>query len=420
MIHQDKPLMRHYSPSGSAKGSGANVAGMYAAAGARHYSNPDVTALFAPGYEPYSGYTSANASTGFPLASYGMTSVSEEQHNHSESPHITAAPVFSARGAGAGSLFGGFWGNLFRNLRNRWQRFQQQRGGPCGPGGCPPPRGPRRDETEGGQDGPCGPGGCRARRPGRRFRPCRRPPGDCGPDGCSPGRSRRNNRPDGDPGGDCGPGGCSPRSSRGRRRFRPSPPEGSNPGLPEDSGRTNPGRRPDAPPGGGGGQRSNRSKDYPRSLTQADQKKFLDALNAYRRRHGLKPVKLSKSLCNAAQKHSDYQTKLSGCSHYGPKTHRDRFIRDNDPWWFTGRAQLAGYDGKAVSENVAAGQTADPWEVIKDWDQSPGHKKTMLDPNITEIGIGYNGGGKGPWGWTGGGRWTLMTGRGASKDDLVA
>ena len=140
---------------------------------------------------------------------------------------------------------------------------------------------------------------------------------------------------------------------------------------------------------------------------------FLDNFNAYRQEHGLKPVKLNLELCQAAQKHSNYQAKKSSCTHYGPKTHNDPYIHDNDPHWFTGRAQLAGYKGKPVNENVAAGQSNDPHEAIGDWDQSPGHKRTMLAKNIDEIGIGYTPGGNGQYK----GRWTLMTGH--SQIDLA-
>ena len=41
----------------------------------------------------------------------------------------------------------------------------------------------------------------------------------------------------------------------------------------------------------------------------------------------------------------------------------------------------------ALGENLARGQlTAE--EVVKDWMESPGHRRNMLEPKFTELGIG--------------------------------
>ena len=52
------------------------------------------------------------------------------------------------------------------------------------------------------------------------------------------------------------------------------------------------------------------------------------------------------------------------------------------------RANLAGYQSPSVGENIAAGyMTAQ--EVVDGWMNSPGHRENILNPNYTEIGVGY-------------------------------
>ena len=138
-------------------------------------------------------------------------------------------------------------------------------------------------------------------------------------------------------------------------------------------------------------------------MTDKIRQRFLKLLNDARAKRGLRPVKLNTKLNLASDRHSKYQTRSENGGHYGP---RGPF------WWFTGRAKKAGYKGRAIDECTAAGQSNNPLEVLKDWRQSRGHWKALMDPRITEIGIGYNPGGRGRWGWGGGrGRWTFMSGR---------
>src|SRR3546814_15125166 len=53
------------------------------------------------------------------------------------------------------------------------------------------------------------------------------------------------------------------------------------------------------------------------------------------------------------------------------------------------RAQRAGYDWKRMLENIAAGQpTAD--EAVEGWIPSDSHRRAMLEPTVTEAGVGYS------------------------------
>jgi uncharacterized protein YkwD len=51
------------------------------------------------------------------------------------------------------------------------------------------------------------------------------------------------------------------------------------------------------------------------------------------------------------------------------------------------RSRAAGYNWAAIGENIAFGQTSVD-EVVETWLESPGHRKNILSPNFTELGIG--------------------------------
>lgn len=49
----------------------------------------------------------------------------------------------------------------------------------------------------------------------------------------------------------------------------------------------------------------------------------------------------------------------------------------------------SGVEYSEALENIAAGQQS-PQQVVKGWLNSEGHRKNILDPNVTHIGIGYD------------------------------
>lgn len=51
-----------------------------------------------------------------------------------------------------------------------------------------------------------------------------------------------------------------------------------------------------------------------------------------------------------------------------------------------------------ATENVGQGQRT-PQEILTDWQNSPGHNANLLDPDVTDVGIGFQEGGAGPF-WT--------------------
>ena len=100
-----------------------------------------------------------------------------------------------------------------------------------------------------------------------------------------------------------------------------------------------------------------------------------DAINNYRRTKGLKPLKLDAELTTAARAHAQDLAKWDRISHYGSD--------GSNPW---DRVKRAGYNAKLAAENVGTGQASFN-EVLKGWQDSPGHNKNLLQPEAQHIGL---------------------------------
>jgi uncharacterized protein YkwD len=114
-------------------------------------------------------------------------------------------------------------------------------------------------------------------------------------------------------------------------------------------------------------------RDY--SITRLDPDRARDLINAYRKEKGLKPLKLNTALTEAAKNHSRDLAKWDRISHYGSD--------GSNPW---DRVKRVGYNAKVTAENVGTGQvTVD--EVMKGWQNSPGHNKNLLLTDASDMGI---------------------------------
>jgi hypothetical protein len=112
-------------------------------------------------------------------------------------------------------------------------------------------------------------------------------------------------------------------------------------------------------------------------------KAILEQTNAERKKVDAPPVKAEARLTKAAQEFAEFMAR------------EDKFAHDADgrqPW---DRATAAGYSWAYCSENIAwrdAPRDADKADLgrafVQSWMDSPGHKKNLLDPYVTEIGIG--------------------------------
>ncbi|MBY0559543.1 MAG: CAP domain-containing protein [Hyphomicrobium sp.] len=114
-------------------------------------------------------------------------------------------------------------------------------------------------------------------------------------------------------------------------------------------------------------------RDYSRTALNAEMAR--DLINAYRKKNGLKPLKLNPELTEAAKSHSRDLAKWDRISHYGSD--------GSNPW---DRVKRAGYRARLTAENVGTGQVNFN-EVLKGWEESPGHNKNLLTPDAQHMGI---------------------------------
>lgn len=114
-------------------------------------------------------------------------------------------------------------------------------------------------------------------------------------------------------------------------------------------------------------------RDY--SHTQLDADKARELINGYRRQKGLKPLKLNASLTDAAKAHARDLAKWDRISHFGSD--------GSNPW---DRVKRTGYNAKLAAENVGTGQVTIE-EVMKGWQNSPGHNKNLLLADAEHMGI---------------------------------
>ena len=114
-------------------------------------------------------------------------------------------------------------------------------------------------------------------------------------------------------------------------------------------------------------------RDY--AATKLDAEHARDVINTYRQAKGLKPLKLNAALTEAAKAHSRDLAKWDRISHYGSD--------GSNPW---DRVKRTGYGAKVAAENVGTGQASID-EVLKGWQDSPGHNKNLLLADAEHMGI---------------------------------
>ena len=105
--------------------------------------------------------------------------------------------------------------------------------------------------------------------------------------------------------------------------------------------------------------------------------RVLELTNEHRANNGLDPLTLNQELNASAYGHSRDMAQQDFFSHTGSNGSN-----------FSQRNQEVGYDTNAEAENIAAGDTT-PESVVQSWIDSPGHNANMLNPDMTELGVGY-------------------------------
>lgn len=107
------------------------------------------------------------------------------------------------------------------------------------------------------------------------------------------------------------------------------------------------------------------------------QEQIVYLTNLERRKEGMVPLQKAEGLMKGAQNHAEDMSAQGYFSHKG-----------KDGSSFSQRCQAAGYRGSPRGENIAMG-AAGANQVVKMWMDSPGHRANILNPEITEIGIGF-------------------------------
>ena len=130
------------------------------------------------------------------------------------------------------------------------------------------------------------------------------------------------------------------------------------------------------------------SLNIPSNHYQSIEQQVVNLVNAERAKVGLKPLI------------SDWE--LARVARFKSEDMRDnRYFDHNSPIYGTPFQMMKsfGINYRSAGENIAAGQTTAE-SVMKAWMNSPGHKKNILSPNFTHIGVGYAKGGSYGHYWT--------------------
>ena len=117
------------------------------------------------------------------------------------------------------------------------------------------------------------------------------------------------------------------------------------------------------------------------------EQEVIDLTNEERKKEKLNPLKPAPLLFASARKHSANMAKQDKLEHVlDDKTPKDRIVAE-------------GYKYARISENIAKGQKS-PKQVLESWMNSEGHRKNILTPELTEIGVGIEKNANGQIFWT--------------------
>ncbi|MGQ9024554.1 CAP domain-containing protein [Bacillus licheniformis] len=113
------------------------------------------------------------------------------------------------------------------------------------------------------------------------------------------------------------------------------------------------------------------------SSVSAYEKEVVELTNAERKKQGLKPLTLDEKLSKVARTKSQDMKDNNYFDHNSP-TYGSPFDM----------MKKFGITYRTAGENIAKGQKT-PQEVVKAWMNSEDHRKNIMNPNFTHIGVGY-------------------------------
>jgi len=110
--------------------------------------------------------------------------------------------------------------------------------------------------------------------------------------------------------------------------------------------------------------------------------RIIDLTNAFRKEQGREPVRANAKLTRTARDFADYMARTDRFGHQAD---------DNRP---ADRVAKHDYEYCVVAENIAYEYSSEGFGTealakafVQGWKDSPGHRRNMLDPDVTETGV---------------------------------
>ncbi|ROM79106.1 hypothetical protein BK654_06975 [Pseudomonas brassicacearum] len=127
----------------------------------------------------------------------------------------------------------------------------------------------------------------------------------------------------------------------------------------------------------GGGQVNDAASADKNLLAQVNAARARSRMCGRQRFAAARPLSWNAALGAAAQGHSRAMARGNYFAHQDPD---GRSVAD--------RAKSAGFRGRRIGENIAAGQGS-PNKAMQDWLASPGHCANLMNPMFTQVGAAY-------------------------------
>ncbi len=118
----------------------------------------------------------------------------------------------------------------------------------------------------------------------------------------------------------------------------------------------------------------------------ATEDRVLALVNAFRAEHGLSRLRASARLATVAQGHACDNAARGSISHTGANGSG-----------LSERLKRGGYRLRTAAENPGRGFVDDPDRMVAVWKSSPGHRENLLNPEMTEAGLGLTSGSRPAW-----------------------
>lgn len=120
---------------------------------------------------------------------------------------------------------------------------------------------------------------------------------------------------------------------------------------------------------------SDTSTETSSDTSEEYRKEVVRLVNIEREKNGLSPLAINEAVMDTAQLRA------------GEIIEKFDHERPNGEMCYTALNE-AGIRYRTAGENIAAGQPT-PAKVVESWMNSPGHRSNILNPDFTEIGVGY-------------------------------